>query len=79
MTNFDDRGRMILRNMLLGIWAAEKLGIAGREADADRTPSLGARSIPPAATYLPKFARTSTTPGWRNRMKRPDSYDRVHD
>jgi hypothetical protein len=34
MTNFDDRGRMILRNMLLGRWAAEKLGIAGREADA---------------------------------------------
>jgi hypothetical protein len=34
MTSFDDRGRMILRNMLLGRWAAEKLGIAGRDADA---------------------------------------------
>jgi hypothetical protein len=30
----DDVGKTILRNMLLGRWAAEKLGITGRDADA---------------------------------------------
>jgi hypothetical protein len=34
MTSSDDAGKMILRNMLLGRWAAEKLGITGRDADA---------------------------------------------
>ena len=33
MTSFDDVRRMTLRNMLLGRWAAEKLGITGRDAD----------------------------------------------
>jgi hypothetical protein len=32
MTSFDRK--TILRNMLLGKWAAEKLGITGRDADA---------------------------------------------
>jgi len=30
----DDLGKMILRNKLLGRWAAEKLGLTGREAKA---------------------------------------------
>jgi hypothetical protein len=34
MTSSDDMTRMILRNKLLGKWAAEKLGMAGREAEA---------------------------------------------
>jgi len=34
MTSFDDVGKTILRNRLLGRWAAEKLGITGRDADA---------------------------------------------
>ena len=34
MTSFDDVEKTILRNMLLGRWAAEKLGITGRDADA---------------------------------------------
>jgi hypothetical protein len=34
MISSDDVGKMILRNMLLGRWAAEKLGITGRDADA---------------------------------------------
>ncbi len=34
MTSSDDIQRTILRNMLLGRWAAEKLGITGRDADA---------------------------------------------
>ena len=34
MTSSDDMLRTILRNKLLGRWAAEKLGITGRDADA---------------------------------------------
>src|SRR4029079_17291253 len=34
MTSVDDVGKTILRNKLLGRWAAERLGITGREADA---------------------------------------------
>ena len=33
MTSFDDEGKTILRNKLLGRWAAEKLGITGRDAE----------------------------------------------
>jgi hypothetical protein len=34
MTSFDDVGKTILRNKLLGRWAAEKLGITGQDAVA---------------------------------------------
>jgi hypothetical protein len=34
MTSTDDLKRTIRRNKLLGMWAAEKLGITGREAEA---------------------------------------------
>ena len=34
MTSSTDRTKMILRNKLLGRWAAEKLGITGPDADA---------------------------------------------
>ncbi|WP_046869640.1 ATPase inhibitor subunit zeta [Microvirga massiliensis] len=34
MTNSDDVVKTMLRNKLLGRWAAEKLGLAGREAEA---------------------------------------------
>lgn len=34
MTNLDDLKRTIRRNKLFGMWAAEKLGITGRDADA---------------------------------------------
>jgi hypothetical protein len=34
MTSADDVGKTILRNKLLGRWAAEKLGITGQDADA---------------------------------------------
>ncbi|MDR7039529.1 hypothetical protein J2X36_004305 [Methylobacterium sp. BE186] len=33
MTSFDDPVRMFVRNKLLGKWAADKIGILGREAD----------------------------------------------
>jgi hypothetical protein len=34
MTSFDDQKMAIRRNKLLGTWAAEKLGLMGRDADA---------------------------------------------
>ena len=34
MTSFDDLKTTIRRNTLLGMWAAEKLGLAGRDAEA---------------------------------------------
>jgi hypothetical protein len=34
MISFDDLKKTIRCNKLLGMWAAEKLGIAGRDADA---------------------------------------------
>jgi len=34
MTSLDDLKKTIRRNKLLGMWAAEKLGISGRDADA---------------------------------------------
>jgi hypothetical protein len=34
MTSSDEVGKTILRNKLLGRWAAEKLGMNGRDADA---------------------------------------------
>jgi hypothetical protein len=34
MTDLDDQKTMIRRNKLLGMWAAEQLGLAGRDAEA---------------------------------------------
>ena len=34
MTNSDDRRKTVRLNKLLGLWAAEKLGITGRDAEA---------------------------------------------
>jgi len=34
MTSFDDLKTTIRRNTLLGMWAAEKLGLVGRDAEA---------------------------------------------
>lgn len=34
MTSFDDMGKTILRNQLLGRWAAEQLGLTGEAAKA---------------------------------------------
>ncbi|MHB2210755.1 ATPase inhibitor subunit zeta [Methylobacterium sp. CM6257] len=33
MTSIDDPGRIFLRNKLLGRWTAEKLGMAGQDAE----------------------------------------------
>ena len=44
MTSFDEIGRIVLRNKLLGRWAAEKLGKEGDAAKA-YADALGANSI----------------------------------
>jgi hypothetical protein len=67
MTNSDDVQRTILRNMLLGRWAAEKLGLTGREPDANsersfrRCCSGDARAQPHVA--MRSAAHTSSTTG----------------
>jgi len=34
MASFDDIKQMVRRNQMLGMWAAEKLGLTGQKADA---------------------------------------------
>jgi hypothetical protein len=46
MASFDDLKTIIRRNKLLGMWAAEKLGLAGPEADA-YSDSLAAGAVDP--------------------------------
>jgi hypothetical protein len=50
MTIPDDWKKTIRRNKLLGMWAAEKLGITGRDAEAYSDALLWAPSISSAAT-----------------------------
>jgi hypothetical protein len=62
MTSFDDGVKTVLRNKLLGRWAAEKLRITGRDADAyaDALAALGTTRDPQRSDVLANFARTST-------------------
>lgn len=46
MTSFDDLKTTIRRNKLLGLWAAEKLGLAGAEAESYST-ALATDTIDP--------------------------------
>jgi hypothetical protein len=71
MTSSDDWRKTVRLNKLLGMWAAEKLGITGRDAEEPiQMPSLSARSILSAATYSARFVRISTLRAWSNRMSR---------
>ncbi|WP_414474634.1 ATPase inhibitor subunit zeta [Microvirga sp. M2] len=47
MTGVDDTGKAILRNMLLGRWAAEKLGMTGQDAEA-YSDALARATVDPA-------------------------------
>jgi hypothetical protein len=46
MTSFEDTKAMVRRNKLLGMWAAEKLGLAGAEA-ASYSDALALATIDP--------------------------------
>jgi hypothetical protein len=46
MTSLDELKTMIRRNKLLGMWAAEKLGLAGRDAEA-YSDALAADTVDP--------------------------------
>ena len=48
--------RMIRRNKLLGMWAAEQLGLVGERAEASSTELLWVRSNPKKATCSVGFA-----------------------
>ena len=59
MTSFDDVGKMILRNKLLGRWAAEKLGITGRDADgySDALAAMGTTRHPERSDVFSKIRK----------------------
>ena len=59
MTSFDDLKRMVRRNKLLGMWAAENLRLAGRDADAYADALAVGTLDPDGTTCSTKFARTS--------------------
>jgi hypothetical protein len=45
MISLDDLKRTIRRNKLLGMWAAEKLGFAGADAEAYSNPNVAAERL----------------------------------
>jgi hypothetical protein len=49
MVNVDDWRKAVRRNKLLGMWAAEKLGITGREAEA-YSDALAVGTLDPAGS-----------------------------
>ena len=70
MTSSDDLKKTIRRNKLLGMWAADKLGITGGDAETYSDALAVGTSILSAATCSAKFARTLTPPAWPNRTTR---------
>ena len=70
MTSPGDWKKTVRRNKLLGMWAAEKLGITGRDADAYSDALAVGTLDPERSDVLVKFARTSTPLPWFNRMNR---------
>ena len=57
MTSFDDGVKTVLRNKLLGRWAAEKLRITGREAKAysDALAAMGTTRDPQRSDVFSKL------------------------
>jgi hypothetical protein len=70
MTSLDDLKRTIRRNKLLGMWAAEKLGITGRDADAYSDALAVGTLDPESSDVLSKIRRTSTPRAWSNLTSR---------
>jgi hypothetical protein len=59
MTGFEDMGKTILRNKLLGRWAADKLGITGLDADAysDSLAVMGTTRDPEGSDVFSKIRK----------------------
>jgi hypothetical protein len=70
MTSSDDWRKTVRLNKLIGMWAAEKLGITGRDAEVYSDALASARSILSAETYSARFVRISTLRAWSNQMSR---------
>jgi hypothetical protein len=68
MTSIDELKTTIRRNTFLGMWAAEKLNLVGRDAKAYADALAMGTSILSVAMCSAKFARTSTPRAWSNRM-----------
>jgi hypothetical protein len=65
-----DWKKAVRRNKLLGMWAAEKLGISGPDAEAYSDALAVGTLDPNVETCLAKFVRTSTLLASSNRMSR---------
>ena len=70
MTIPDDWKKTIRRNKLLGMWAAEKLGITGRDAEAYSDALAVGTLDPERSDVLSKIRKDSTLWAWSNRMSR---------
>ena len=59
MTGFDDMAQTILRNKLLGRWAAEQMGITGRDADSysDSLAAMGTTRDPERSDVFSKIRK----------------------
>jgi hypothetical protein len=70
MTSSDGWKKTVRLNKLLGMWAAEKLGITGRHAEAYSDALAVGTLDPERSDVLAKFARTLTLLAWPHRMNR---------
>ncbi len=65
----EDWKKTVRLNKLLGLWAAEKLGITGRDAEA-YTDALALGTLDPEPMFSAKSAKISTLRAWSNRMSK---------
>ena len=70
MTSSDDWRKTVRLNKLLGMWAAEKLGITGRDAEAYSDALAVGTLDPERSDVLSKLRKDFDAGGWFNRMSR---------
>jgi hypothetical protein len=69
MTSSDDLKKTIRRSKLLDIWAAEKMGITGRDAE-DYSDTLAMGTLDHERSEVFRSATDSTPRAWPNRTKK---------
>ena len=70
MTNSDDWKQVVRRNKLVGMWAAEKLGKTGQDAETySNTLAVGTLD-PERSDVLSKIRKDFELRAWCNRMSR---------
>jgi hypothetical protein len=70
MIHVDELKRTVRRNKLLRMWAAEKLGLAGRDAEGYADALAMGAIDPEQSDVFSKSGRTSTRPPLSNRTRR---------